>query len=68
MITLFIILLIGWMIAKTSSLQNTFGIAASNAGTSVGTSDHCYVLAVIKTEQAVAYISFVATRTNLFPS
>ena len=34
------------------------GVVAGNVGSPVGTSDHCYVSAIIKTEHAVPDISF----------
>ena len=37
---------------------DTPGVVAGNVGSPVGTSDHCYVSAIIKTEHAVPDISF----------
>ena len=39
-------------------LTGTPGIVAGNVGSPVGTSDHCYVSAIIKTEPAVPDIPF----------
>ena len=37
---------------------DTLGVVAGNVGSPIGTSDHCYVSAIIKTEHAVPDISF----------
>ena len=37
---------------------DTPGVVAGNAGNPIGTSDHCYISAIIKTEHAVPDISF----------
>ena len=39
-------------------LTDTHGGVAGNVGSPIGTSDHCYVSAIIKTEQAVPYLSY----------
>ena len=38
---------------------DTFGVVAGNVGSPIGTSDHCYVSAIIKTEHSVPQISFL---------
>ena len=37
---------------------DTPGVVAGNVGSPIGTSDHCYVSVIIKTEHAVSDISF----------
>ena len=40
------------------TFTDTTGIVVGNVGSPIGTSDHCYVKAVIKLKQAVLNVSF----------
>ena len=58
MIKLIVILLTGLDIFLDLIFTDISGVVAGNVSSPIGTSDHCYVSAIIKTEHSVPDVSF----------